>query len=361
MRILDKYILKNITLSYLFILLLFTGLYLLIDIFSSFSDILKNKPSLIIIAKYYLFHLPLIIRRISPSALLLGVLYTYSNLGKNNELISIRTSGISSLRVAYPAIFLAIFISCSVFFLQEKLLIQSQSQAENIKNQYIEKEIKESEIRNLAFNTSDSIFFIETFLPKEKKLENVTIIKQNAKGNFLKKIYCRMIKYEKDKWIGYNLIEYNQEDTGRIKEAPRNISRKTIDLPKKPNELAFEKSMFVEFTPLIKLKKQINDLKKVAIGKRLRKVKIEFYKKIALPFSHLFLIIGVLPIALEIKKKKATFAAIGIGFLFSFLYTTMDSMSIALGKSGIILPFFSAWLAPLFFLSIGITGLILIR
>ncbi|MCF7869620.1 MAG: LptF/LptG family permease [Candidatus Omnitrophica bacterium] len=361
MRILDKYILKNIILSYLFILLLFTGLHLLIDIFSSLSDILKNTPPLLIIVKYYTYLLPLIILRVSPLALLMSVLYTYSSFGKNNELITIRTSGISSLKIAYPAIFLAIFISCFVFFLQEKILIQSQSKAQNIKKQYIEKETKESEIRNLAFISQRSIFFIETFLPKEKKMKNIIIFEQNTEGDLLKKTHCKSAKYLDGKWIGYNLIEFTLENTTRLKNAPIVIEESPIFLPKKPEELAFEKSMFIEFTPLVKLGKQINNLEKVTAGKLLKNLKIDFYKKVAFPFSHLFLIIGSLPIALEIRKRKATFAAVGIGLIFSLVYSLTDSISIALGKSGLILPFFSAWLAPLFFLSIGITGLILTR
>ncbi|MCF7888009.1 MAG: LptF/LptG family permease, partial [Candidatus Omnitrophica bacterium] len=83
MRILDKYILKNIILSYFFIFLLFTGLHILIDIFSTLSDILKNTPPLFIIVRYYIYLLPLIILRVSPLALLMSVLYTYSNFGKN--------------------------------------------------------------------------------------------------------------------------------------------------------------------------------------------------------------------------------------------------------------------------------------
>ncbi len=361
MRILDKYILKNIALSYLFVLLLFTGLHLLIDVFSTLSDILKNKPSLIIIAKYYIYYLPLIITRVSPMALLMSVLYIYSNLAKNNELISIRTSGISSPRVAYPALFFAIFISCFVFFLQEKVLIRSQTKMTNIKNQHIEKETKKSEVTNLAFSSDNSIFFIETFLPQEKKLENIIIFKQNKSGNLLRKIHSKTAHYENGKWIAYDLVESDLSDRKSLQRAPTIVNRAVLSLSKKPNELIFEKSMFTEFAPLKKIKKQIIDLQNVTSGKLLRNLKIDFYKKIAFPFSHLFLIIGSLPVALEIRKRKATFAAVGIGLMFSLLYSLTDSISIALGKSGMILPFFSAWLAPLFFVSIGITGLYLIR
>lgn len=359
MRILDRYILKKVILSYLFILFLFIGLHILIDLFSTLSSILENQPPFTIVIQYYLSYLPLIILRVSPMALLLSVLYNYSNLNKNNELISIRASGVSTTRTALPSIFFAIFLSCFVFFLQEKMLLESQSEMEKIKNQYIEKETEEAEIKNLAFISDRSIFFVELFLPQKEKMKNVIIFNQDKKGNLKEKTHIRLAKYQNGQWLGYDSISHNLIDPK--KRAPVFSTEKNIPLSKNPRELAFEKSMFVEFAPLAQLRQQINNLQKFSTGSLLVNLRVEFYRKIAFPFAHVFLVIGSLPLALEIKKKKASFAAIGIGLIFSLLYSLMDSVSVALGKTEIILPFFSAWLAPLFFLSIGITGLILMR
>ncbi len=272
-----------------------------------------------------------------------------------------RVSGISALRTAYPAIFLSIFISCFVFFLQEKTLLESQSRRETIKSQYIEKETLESEITNLSFKADNSIFFIETFFPQEKKLENVIIFVQDSQGQLLEKIHTPLIKYQKDKWLGYNVIKHTLKETGRLERAPVLAAQKQINLSKKPSELAFERSKFIEFAPLSRLRKQIANLGQFSQGVIMANLKAEFHNKITIPFSHIFLIIGSLPIALEIKKKKAAFAAVAIGFLFYFIYYLMDSVSLAFGKTEVLLPVLSAWLAPLFFLSVGITGLFLMR
>jgi len=305
--------------------------------------------------------MPLIILRVSPMALLMSVLYNYSNLGKNNELISIRTSGISALRTAYPAIVLAIFISFLTFFLQEKVLRDSQFRMEQIKSRYIEKEDAESQINNLAFKSDGSIFFIETFLPKEKELKNAIIFKHDSQGALTGKIESESIKYRQDRWIAYDAVEYNFEASGRLARFPIITEEKDIELTKKPEELAFEQSIFIEFAPLKSISEQISSLQRFSPGALLASLRVEFHRKIAFPFSHLFLIIGSLPLALEIKKKKGAFVAIGIGLLFALAYFLIDSVSLALGKSEIILPLFSAWLAPLFFVSIGITGLLLMR
>ncbi|MFH1504545.1 MAG: LptF/LptG family permease [Candidatus Omnitrophota bacterium] len=361
MRILDKYITKNIGLGYLLILLIFVGLYFVIDIFSNLSDFLKTKPPLLTLAQYYWHSLPFIILQISPLSLLISTLYAFGELNKNNEIISIRSSGLSILRIAGPVIFFSFFVSISVFFMQEKLLIHSQRKVENIKSQYINGAPALLEEKNLAFSSGNKIFFAEKFVPKDETLLNVIIFEEGKNRNITKKIICKKILYEYGFWIAQNMIEYSVDKEGNAAGTPLNWSTKKIDLKENPQELIFKKSIFSQFSSLKNLKKKINNLKRIKAESLLANLTIDYYQKIAAPFSHFFLVIGVLPLALEIKKRKAALSSLGIGFIFGFIYYALASFSIALGKSGVILPIFAAWLAPLFFLTVGISGLLLIR
>jgi lipopolysaccharide export system permease protein len=361
MRILDKYIVKNVGTSYIFILLVFIALYLVIDIFTNLSDVLKTKPPPAILTQYYLNSLPLIILRVSPLSLLIGTLYTFGELNKNNEIISMRSTGISVFRISFPIIFFAALVSISIFFLQEKILIYSQKKVEDIKLRFMQSDsARVSEERNLAFTSGDMIFFSALFSPKEKILKNVKIFEQDKNLNITKQVICKSIIHKDDLWIGKDIIEYTLDGNGNIVGMPLNYATKRIDLTEKPHELIFKKSIFSQFASLQNLKKEINSLKKIKTKETLANLTIDYYQKIADPFSHLFLVIGILPLALEIKKRKVALSSLGVGFIFGFIYYCFSSFSIALGKSGIILPFFSAWLAPLFFITVGLTGLSLI-
>lgn len=362
MRILDKYIVKHISLGYLFILLVFVGLYFIADMFTNLSDVLKAKTSIFILAQYYLASLPLIFLRVSPLALLISMLYTFGELNKNNEIISIRASGVSIFRIALPVIVSALFLSTMTFFIQEKTLMKSQKKVNEIKTHSIEKSITTArEEKNFAFTSGDRIFFVQKFLPKKGILDNVIIFKENEDGWLEKKIVCKKITYEYGFWIAEDIIEYNLNAEGDIIGTPISINTKKISLKEKPQELLLKRSIFSQFSSLIHLKKEIARLKKVKARGLLSNLTIDYYQKIAEPFSHLFLIIGILPLALEIKKRKVALSSLGTGFIFSFVYYCLSSFSVALGKSVIILPFLSVALAPLFFLTVGITGLILIR
>lgn len=362
MRVLDKYIVKHVASGYFFILLTFIGLYLIIDLFSNLSDILKTKPPLAILGQYYLNSLPLIISRVSPPAILISTLYTFGELNKNNEIISIRASGLSVLRIATPVIFFSLLISVSVFSMQEKILIHSQKKIEDIKSRFIKNKIAlVSEERNLAFTSGDMIFFVEKFIPKTKTLQNVIIFKEDENRNIVKKIICKSIIYEYGFWIAQDVIEYSLNEKGDISDIPVNLSTKKIDLKEKPRELILKRSIFSQYASLSSLRGKIERLKKIKSGNLLSNLIIDYYQKIAEPFSHFFLVMGILPLALEIKKKKVGLSSLGVGLIFYIIYYTFSSFSIALGKSGIILPILSAWLTPLFFLTVGITGLSLTR
>lgn len=361
MRILDRYITKNVGAGYLFILLLFIGLYFIIDIFSNLSDFLKTKPPISILAQYYIYSIPLIVLRVSPLSLLISTLYSFGELNKNNEIISIRTSGLSILRISAPVIFLAVFVSMSIFFLQEKVLMSSQRKVESIKSRYIEDSPGNMEEKNLAFSSGDKIFFAEKFAPKDEMLQNVIIFEEGPDRIITKKIICKNMLYEYGFWIGQDVIEYSVDKDGNIGNVPLSWNTKKIDLKENPKGLIFKKSMFSQFSSLKNLKKEIANLKKLKAEGLLSNLTIDYHQKITDPFSHLFLIIGILPLALEIKKRKVTLSSLGIGFMFGFVYYALSSFSIALGKSGLILPIFAAWTAPLFFLTVGISGLLLIR
>lgn len=364
MRILDKYILKNISISYLFIVSVFVCLYFIIDLSYTLSDILKTKPPLGIILEYYLNMLPVIFLTVSPFSLPIGVFHTFGELSKNNEILSMRASGISILRLSFPIVFFALFISILSLFLQEKFLLSSQKKIEQIKINFIKKNFSSgSEETNIAFSSDNMIFFASKLLVQKKTLQDVTIFREDEQGEITRKLLCKNLVYENNRWQGKDIIEYRLDKKGSINGPPAYWKKLEIPLKEKPEVLALKKaSIFMLSSLSLKnLKKEIRQLKKIKAYDKLSNFIIDYHRKFVEPLSHFFIIIGIVPIALEVKKRRAAFSSLGIGILADFAYYSMMFFSIALGKDGIILPIFSPWLAPLFFLTFGIAGLILLK
>lgn len=362
MRILDKHILKTVIFSYFFILLVFIGLYFIVDIFTNLSDFFQTKPPFAILTEYYLLMAPLIFLRVSPLAILISLLYSFGELNKSNEILSMRASGVSRLRISIPIIFFTLALSFCSLYLQEKIIADSQKRMEEIKTRFIKNSFSmANEEKNIAFSSKDLILFAGSFFPKKGILKNVAIFKENENRNIEKKITCKKISYEDKKWMGWDIMEYTLDDNGNILGVPQRLANKEFQIEENPREIMLKQSIFAEFASLKNLRKEIQRMKEIKAYNLLTNLTIDYQQKLTAPFSHLFIIIGILPLALEIKKRKAALSSLGVGFIFGFIYYTLNSFSIAMGKAGMILPLFSAWLTPLFFLTVGITGLILIR
>ncbi|MCP4651809.1 MAG: YjgP/YjgQ family permease [Candidatus Omnitrophica bacterium] len=362
MRILSRYITKNVISGYLFILFVFIGLYFVIDIFTTLSDILKTKPPLMIVVNYYLYMLPLIFLRVAPFSLLISTLYTFGELNKNNEIISMRASGISIIKICFPVIFFALLASFVTLYVQEKTLAPSQKKVEDIKLRYIKNDKSSiGEEKNFAFPSKNTIFFARKFIPKEGILEDVTMFDEDKNGNITKKSIAKKLSYSDGTWEGSDIIEYSLDSKGNIVGKPSHWLKREMPLEDSPHEIIAKQNVFSQFASLKNLKKEITRLKRIGASSLLNNLVIDYHRKIADAFSHLFLIICILPFALEIKKRKVALSSLGTGFIFGFIYYLFTSFSIALGKSSVILPIFSAWLAPLFFLTVGITGLFLVK
>jgi len=362
MRILDKYILKRVISSYIVVLFCFIGLHLIIDLFSNLSDFLREKTSIYVILNYYFYLFPLIFLRTSTFSIPISVLFSLGELNKNNEITSMRSSGISIIRLSLPIIIFALLLSFISLFLQERVLIYSQKKVEDIKLEYIKRGYKgEKAERNFVFRHKNQLFFVSKFLPQENSLNDVVIFKEDKQGDIKEKIVCQTVIYDGTKWKAFNVIGYQVDKQGEIVDHPFYWENLELDLDEKPKTITLKKSSFSQFLSLNVLKKEIERLKLTASSGLLYNLIIDYNKKIAEPFSHLFLVIGVLPFALEIRKRKVGLSALGGGFIFGFIYYVIFSVSIAFGKAGIIIPALSSWVAPLFFLVMGISGLVLIR
>ena len=101
MRILDKYILKEFLAPFLFGVAAFTAIFL-------------GAESAL---KIFILALPRIVVYTFPMAVLLGALMCFSRLSGSSELIVMRSSGQSFLRLATPVFLLSLAISiCAVAF-----------------------------------------------------------------------------------------------------------------------------------------------------------------------------------------------------------------------------------------------------
>ena len=130
MKVLDRYIIKSMLLSYLICISIVLSFYIIIDLFANFDDFTeytkilketqnKNISIFALVLKFYFYHVPLIFYNLSPIITLMAAIFTITRMNKSNELTPLKSSGISMYRLFYPLIGFALVISLLMVIIQE--------------------------------------------------------------------------------------------------------------------------------------------------------------------------------------------------------------------------------------------------
>src|ERR1035441_4190356 len=102
MRLLDRYLFRELLTPLAFCLGGFLIFWISADVFKSLSEFQDDKLRLPDIVEYYLAMTPEFLVMVLPIALLLALLYTLTNHARHNEITAIRTAGVSLWRLCVP-------------------------------------------------------------------------------------------------------------------------------------------------------------------------------------------------------------------------------------------------------------------
>lgn len=154
---LDKYVLREFMLPLIVLIMGFTILFLIGDLFDDLEDFTSHHATTATTIEYFLLKLPGNIRFILPISVLLACMYTMANFGKNLEITAMRASGISLQRCCGSIYMIALIIAGVNCWFNESLVPFTERRASFIQTKTKrEGEIwKEFSRTNLSYRSPD--------------------------------------------------------------------------------------------------------------------------------------------------------------------------------------------------------------
>ena len=122
MRILTRYVLREFLIPLAYCLTGFVSIYVLFDLFGSFSRMLGAKLSFGDAAMYFCGYLAPYAHYIVPAALMLATLYTMWSFCRHSEIIAMRASGVSFLAIVKPLLAVALLMAGAVVWINESFV-----------------------------------------------------------------------------------------------------------------------------------------------------------------------------------------------------------------------------------------------
>src|SRR5687767_395714 len=113
MRLLDRYLLRELLLPFGYCLGGFLIFWISFDLIGRVDEFQKNHLTIVDIAEYYLVTSPEVLRDILPIVLLLALLYALTTHARYNELTAMRAAGIGLWRFSAPYFAVGLFFTAA--------------------------------------------------------------------------------------------------------------------------------------------------------------------------------------------------------------------------------------------------------
>ena len=355
MKIIDKYMVKGFLGPFIWCLLLFTVMAIIIDIFSFIDDIVKFKIPVTSIIAFYVYYTPTIFIQVTPMAALLSTIYVLSNLNKNNEIIAMKSSGISLWRVLTPILLIGVLVSIMTFVVNDRVIPISSKVSNYIRREELEKQKKagEQKIINAVaiYGSGNRILFARSYDTEKKILTDIIIHQHDKKESLISKITAQRGEWNGNTWIFYKVIVWKIDNAGRILGEPVFFEETEIPLKEKPADFA-NREWRADYMSYRELQSYINNFR--GAGTKLMKgLLVDLHYKISFCLISLIIIMVGAPFAL-ITTRGGVLVGIGMSVAIGLLYYAFIAISLAFGKAGLLPPIVAAWLGNVLFAGLGI-------
>lgn len=319
-------------------------------------DMVVNKGvNIFQVIRIFVYFLPYVLIFTIPISVLSAVLLGFGRLSGDNEVTTLRTSGLSLYKVVFPIILVGFIISLMSVPLNDRILPESEFAARKL--------LKRIGIANPTALLEPGIFV--------KGFKDYTIFIHDVKGDVLEdiRIYqpregkpTRTIVAKTGK-----IIPLPAENSVRLQLSDGTADEISADKPDEFYKLSFKDySMTLNMDGAVDTRSIQKKAREKSIKELLTEIKslekdsidvvpltIEMHKKVALAFSNLvFVLIGI-PLAITTHRREK-FIGFGLAIVLFLVYWGIMLAGIAFAISGLIPVSIGVWSANIILSILGI-------
>jgi lipopolysaccharide export system permease protein len=312
---------------------------------------MEYKASFYTIILHLLSNLPEWLMQGLPIATLLALLFSLGNLSKNNEIITIKASGISLWNIIILFIIMGFIIGIGDFTIRELIIPKTSLYNEKIRKEKIKKE--EIAIQTDFYNriiplkntTRMTMGYLDT---KAKTMKNVVLEKYDQNFAIKRLILAQTAIWENNSWVLKDGIirNFTSNFWNEIHFQSYNSNIDITPLEMSVQDIRYDTMNVKQF------KKYINQLK--IFGQSAIKEKIILDIRFASVFAHIVVMMVGIPFAINSSKKTNRILSFTFALTAAFMYWIVQAMTKTLGENLVLSPLVAAWLPNIIFLTTGI-------
>ena len=353
----NRYILKELFGPFSINIFLFTFLFLMTEMIEIANWIVNYNLSLLSVLTMILFTMPSFLVFTIPMSVMLATLLTFLRLSSDNEIVAIKSCGMSIYGLLPPVLLFALLGFFLTFFMTLYGVPRSNTALEEMSLRIAASNV-DIGLKERTFNDSiDGVMmYVNKIDPNDRKLVDV-FIEDKRKPDIISTVIApegRLVA-EPEKYI-YHLILSNGtiHQTNPKERSANSIQFDTymlsLDFKKQVAKAAQRKKGRDEMT-VAELRQYIENSKRE--DKRYHKAQIALHQRFSIPVACLTLGLVAFPLGIQSKSTRRSFGLVLCLFFF-FLYYVLQTAGYSFGKSGVYPPSIGMWVPNVVMAAIGL-------
>ena len=355
MTILDRYLTKEILKCFAMVMTVVLALYVIVEFFDKVDNFMEAELSILRLVRYLQLKLPQIIVEITPIGILLAVLVALGLMNKNNEIIALKSGGVSIYFMLRAGLAIAAALGILLFLLSEILVPIMISKANKIWFSEVKKKpILATRQKNIWIKGNRTIYFIKYFNHQNQSISGVTLNFFDRKFRLSKRIDATRGVYQDGNWVFSDIME-QVLDKESLTYAVHIYPQQTLDVDILPEDLkrVFTQSEEMNVAELISYIREVE-----AEGYDATTFRVDLHARFAFPLLSIIVCIIGIGIAVRRKGREGPSISIAYGALMIFLYWIVHSFCLSLGYGGMLPPIIAAWISNIIFSCYAVLNLI---
>ncbi len=351
MNIIHRYQRREILQYMGIVLVVVVSIYICVDFFEKIDNFMSAGVPLSRVGWFFFYNIPFIVAQILPVCVLLAVLITFGLMTKHNEILALRSAGVSVYALLRPALIIGILTTIFLFFFSEWVAPVATQKANDIWLREVKKKAAVvSREKDIWFKDQQMITYIRYYNHAHKTPYGLTLYYFDDDFRLVRRVDAKRGEFQGDRWLLYNAMEQVRvPDTGEYNVIFHQALFTTPDFQPDDLTTVARTSEEMGFQELLAYVKKVE-----AEGYDATVYRVDLHGKAAFPFICTILSILGAGIALRGNLKEGMPVSIAYGLAVAFVYWIFYSFCLSLGYGEMLPPVVAAWTANVIFFCFGV-------
>jgi len=373
MKILDGYIMRSFLFSYFVCFFALTGLYVVVESFQITGKLIEDDKEwtdiLVTLPKYAAYKTPIFFYQVAPAVNLMAAIFTVVALSRNNEIVPIKSAGVSVFRAFVPIFALAAAGAVLVAVDQEVIVPILRDRIRDIDSQVHDKWRNERR-RVLTDDAYGNRIFVSYYNIAEKQIRDIDITQFYGETQAIKMTAHAKEAYWKRSVDGverWHLSDGTLQTLDRYETSIRTTKTfmtEGLVLLREGDEPAQDGRLYIksDLTPEMVEEEQTLEMDLLSTSElisRSRKgytspeILVSIQRRFSWPLATVMLLFTGLPFAVS-SEGRGVFSALGMCLVISFAFFIIEMVCRQLGEAGSLSSYLAAWLPAIIFGAFGL-------